>query len=59
MDLCELVWTSVALCGLVWTCVAFCGPLWPCVASLWPYMVFYDKMSSFLALIDPNSFGLV
>ena len=25
----------------------------------WPFMVFYGRISSFLAVIDPNSFGLV
>ena len=66
--------TSLALCGFVWSCVALCGLVWPFVASLWPlyglfmasfwplyglFMVFYGKISSFLAVIDPNSFGLV
>ena len=27
--------------------------------SFWPYMVFYGRVSSFLVVIDPNSFGLV
>ena len=25
----------------------------------WPFMVFYGRISSFLAVIDPNSFALV
>ena len=33
--------------------------VWSCIASLWPYMVFNGKISSFLAVIDQNSFGLV
>ena len=37
----------------------FCGLVWCFMASLWPYMVFYGRISSFLAVIDPNSVGLV
>ena len=41
--------------------VAFYGHrhAWSCMASLWPYMVFCGRISSFLVVIDPNSFGLV
>ena len=28
------------------------------MASIWPYMVFYGILLSFLAVMDPNSFGL-
>ena len=40
------------LYGLVWPCLAFYG-------LIWHVMVFYDRISSFLAVIDPNSFDLV
>ena len=56
MALFGLVWPrmvlllfSVALCGLVWPCVALCGLAKP----------LYGRVSSFLAVLDPNSFGLV
>ena len=41
--------------------VAFYGHrhAWSCMASLWPYMVFCGRISSFLAVIVPNSFGIV
>ena len=42
----------MVLFGLVWYCLALCG-------LAWPYMVFYVRISSFLAVTDPNSFGLV
>ena len=53
------MWPCVAVCGLVWPCVAFCGLVWSCMVSLWPYVVFHGRISSFLAVIDPNSFDLV
>ena len=37
---------------LAWTCVALFGLVWPCMAI-------YGRISSFLAVIDSNSFGLV
>ena len=55
----------MALCGLAsyglgfFTVIDMCGLVWSCMASLWPYMFFYGRISSFLAVIDPNSFGLV
>ena len=39
-----IIW--LALFDLVWPCMALYGLVWPCMAS-------------FLAVIDPNSFGLV
>ena len=57
-----ILWPSVTLCGLVGPYVALCGLMWPCVALcglIWSHMVFYGRISSFLAVIDPNSFGLV
>ena len=41
------------------TWMALCGLVWSCMASLLPYMGFYGRLSSFLAVIDPKSFGLV
>ena len=63
IELPRLTW--MALCGLasyslvVFTAINMCGLVWSCMASLWPYMVFYGRISSLLAVIDPNSFGLV
>ena len=59
-------WIAVFdLNGLVWPCFVwsccFYGNrhVWPCVVLHGLFMVFYSKISSFLAVIDPNSFGLV
>ena len=66
--LCGLVWPCVGSYGRIIflrpsTCVALCGFVWPLyglfMASLWPNMFFYGRISSFLAVIDPNSFSLV
>ena len=42
----------VVLYGLVWSFIAFVG-------LICHFMVFYGRISYFLAVIDPNSFGLV
>ena len=42
----------MALFGLVWPCMALYG-------LKYNLMVFYGRTSSFLAVIDPHSFGLV
>ena len=42
----------MALYGIVWHCMALYG-------LKWNFMVLYGRLSSFLAVIDPNSFGLV
>ena len=60
-----LVWPYI--CGLVWsccflwslTCVAWCGLIWPLYGLIQSFMAFYGQILSFLAVIDPNSFGLV
>ena len=39
----------MALCGLIWSYMVFYG-------LIWHFMVFNGRMSSFLAVIDPNSF---
>ena len=40
------------LYGILGSCVAFC-------VHVWPLMVFDGFILPFLAVIDPNSFGLV
>ena len=58
-------WPFMALCGLVWPSTAFLtfnGVLWSYMAIyglLWLNIDFIGLISSFLAVIDPNSFGLV
>ena len=70
MTLYGIIWPCMALYGPIWSycfsrtwpCVASFDLSWPCVASFdlaWPCVVFYGRISSFLAVIDPNSFGLV
>ena len=39
--------------------MALNGLVWPFDGLKWHFMVFYGRISSFLAVIDPNSFGLV
>ena len=55
---------SVAFKDLLWSCPAFHGIVWPYIVLyglLWPFMATYrfGLVWSFLAVIDPNSFGLV
>ena len=56
-------WPCVALFDLAWHCVTSCGIVWPFVAFLWSHMAFYgllwQNIVFFLAVIDPNSFGLI
>ena len=49
------------LYGLLWYFMVFYGLLWPVMASYGPFMGIYrfGLVCSFLAVIDPNSFGLV
>ena len=72
---CGLAWPCVALYGLFMAMTmygliriskAFCVLVWPCMAFLWlfyglklHFMVFYGRILYFLAVIDPNSFGLI
>ena len=51
--------TKHVLCDLVWACMALYGLAWRCMAFLWSHMIFYGRILSFLAVIDPNLFGLV
>ena len=67
MALYGLVWPYVAPYGLiayhrhglVWPSVFLYGILGPFYGFLSHFMVFYCRISSFLAVIDPNSFRLV
>ena len=62
MALCGLVWPYVAqyvFIAFVWPSVFLHGHLWPSYGFLLHFMVFYGRVSPFLAVIDPNSFGLV
>ena len=54
------MWPHMVL--LFFTAMAMCVPIQLSMALcdlVWSYMAFYGKISSFLAVIDPNSFGLV
>ena len=51
-----LIVLIMALFGLLSSCMAL---LWPCYGPISHFMVFYGRIFSFLAVIDPNSFGLV
>ena len=53
------VWPYVALYALMWPCMAFFVFVWPFYGLKWHFMVFYGRISSFLVVRDPNSFGLV
>ena len=60
------LWPYLALCDLFWFCIAFYQgnvrmipwydtlPFMAFVWSFWHFMVFYGRISSFLAVIDPN-----
>ena len=43
----------------IWPYVALYGLVWPFYGLKWDFMVFYGRISFFLVVIDPNSFGLV
>ena len=64
MVMCGLIRLSIALCnlincGLVWPFMAWPFMAWPCYGLKLHFMASYGRMLSFLAVIDPNSFGLV
>ena len=75
MNMCGLIRISMVLCVLLWTFMALYGLACPCMAlyvlacpcmSLYvffglkkAFMFFYGRISSFLGVIDPNSFDLV
>ena len=44
---------------LLFMAINMCGLLWPFYGLIWSFMVFHGRISSFLAVIDQNSFGLV
>ena len=48
----EIVRPCVIYFDLVWS-------LWPFYGLIWHFMVGYGRISYFLAIIEPNSFGLV
>ena len=66
----DSMWPCMIFCGCAFvallSCIAFS---WSCMALEWTFMAFYGRLwqntdfnglvSSFLAVIDPNSFGLV
>ena len=63
------MWPCMAVCGLLWSCLCrlvvlyglfnFHGLVWHFYGRLWQNVDFIGLVSSFLAVIDPNSFGLV
>ena len=53
------VWPSVAVYGRVWPFMAVYGLVWSFYGLKWHFVVFIGRILSFLAVIDPNSFGLV
>ena len=75
LAMCGILQISMVLHGLLLSYMAFYGLIWPCMVLyglVWFYMAFYglswqnidliglvSLVSSFLAVIDPNSFGLV
>ena len=56
-----LLFTAMAMCGLIRLSMALSdhGRILPFCSLIWHFIVFYDRISSFIAVIDPNSFGLV
>ena len=68
---CGLVWQYVALYDLLWAFTVYVSPfhglglpyyglvVWRFYGRLWHNIDFIGLVSSFLAVIDPNSFGLV
>ena len=50
-----LEWPCVAsprMVLLLFTTIDMCSLVWSCMTSLWTHMVFYGRISSFLAVID-------
>ena len=58
MALYNLAWPEATYCGLVWPW-SFNGLAWLFVSLLWQNIDLIGLESSFLTVIDPNSFGLV
>ena len=59
MTMCGLIRISMDLYSLVWSCLTFYVLVRHFYGLKWHFMVFYGRILSFLAVIDPNSFGLV
>ena len=49
----------VAMFDLIQLRMVLCDLVWSCMTLYDLFMVFFDKISSLLAVIDQNSFGLV
>ena len=52
----------VGLCGILWSYMALYDLMWSCMIFLYGLVLFntyYGSISPFLAVKDPNSFGLV
>ena len=52
----------MVLCDLAWSCLTYSGIVWPFVffyGLLWQNIDLTGLTLPFLAVIDPNSFGLV
>ena len=54
-----ILFTAMAMYGSLWPSAVLYGLLWPCYCLILYFMVFYGRISSFLAVKDPNSFGFV
>ena len=57
MVLYDLVWHFMVLFGFSWSCMAFLWSCLPFYGLLWQNIDLIGLKSSFLAVIDPNSFG--
>ena len=66
---CPISRPFVVFCNVAWPCKVIYSPIWPFMVLYGHIIVFYGRswqnvdliglVSSFLAVIDPNSFGLV
>ena len=57
--MCDLLQLSMVLKGILWSYMAFYGHITVFCGLSWPNIDLIGLVSSFLAVIDPNSFGLV
>ena len=51
---------AMAICDLAWPRATYCGLVWPFYGLAWHFngLLWQNIESSFLAVLDPNSFGL-